>query len=303
MVRLHRHALANRWLADGLAYCLERDLDAWDLYMRGWLARSLLEQGDMDSAVREPEQVLRHPRTFAISRIQPLSVVVRAGAWTGKGDGKGSLEEMRELALGTGEGQRVSIADAAACEVAWIEGDEDRVSALAAEAWQIVSNDRAPWTRGEIATWLGAPLDEVGPVAPPYEAEVRGEWDLAARLWGELGSPFARALALARGGTRDGLAEAALSFDAIGARSAAARARALSRARRWQPSRGVRADTRVHPEGLTRREAEVLELLVQGLSDAAIAEKLVLSPRTVQHHVAAILGKLGVSSRRDVRLG
>jgi DNA-binding CsgD family transcriptional regulator/tetratricopeptide (TPR) repeat protein len=299
-VRSHEHAAANRWLSEGLAYCLERDLDAWDLYMRGWLARSLLEQGDMGAAVREAEQVLRHPRTFAISRIQPLSVVVRARAWTGKGDWEGSLEEMRALAIGTGEGQRVSIADSAACEVAWIGGDEDRARALAAEAWQIVGRDRAPWNRGEIATWLGAPADEVGPVAAPYEAEVRGEWDRAARLWEELGSPFARALALARSGTRDGLAEAALSFDAIGATAAAARARALSRARGWRPPRGVRADTRAHPEGLTRREAEVHELLVQGLSDAAIAEKLVLSPRTVQHHVAAILGKLGVSSRRDV---
>jgi DNA-binding CsgD family transcriptional regulator/tetratricopeptide (TPR) repeat protein/type II secretory pathway predicted ATPase ExeA len=303
MVRLHEHALAGRWLADGLAYCLERDLDSWDLYMRGWLARSLLEQGEMESAVREAERVLRHPRTFAISRIQPLSVVVRARAWTGKGELEGALAEVRELAIGTGEGQRVSIADAAACEVAWIVGDEDRIRALAAEAWQIVSRDRAPWNRGEIATWLGAPVDDVRPVAPPYEAEVLGEWERAARLWGELGSPFARALALARSGTREGLAEAALAFDELGASAAAARARAISRARGWAPPRGVRADTRAHPAGLTRREAEVLELLVQGLSDAAIADKLVLSPRTVQHHVAAILGKLGVSSRRDVQPG
>ena len=44
----------------------------------------------------------------------------------------------------------------------------------------------------------------------------------------------------------------------------------------------------------------MLELLREGLADAAIAERLVLSRRTVEHHVASILGKLGVSSRRDV---
>ena len=40
----------------------------------------------------------------------------------------------------------------------------------------------------------------------------------------------------------------------------------------------------------------MLDLLREGLADAAIADRLVLSRRTVEHHVAAILGKLGVSS-------
>ena len=44
----------------------------------------------------------------------------------------------------------------------------------------------------------------------------------------------------------------------------------------------------------------MLDLLRTGLPDSAIAERLVLSRRTVEHHVASILGKLGVSSRRDV---
>lgn len=61
----------------------------------------------------------------------------------------------------------------------------------------------------------------------------------------------------------------------------------------------ARAGTREHPAGLTAREVEVLALLAQGLPDAAIADRLVLSRRTVEHHVGAVLAKLGVTSRRE----
>jgi DNA-binding NarL/FixJ family response regulator len=60
---------------------------------------------------------------------------------------------------------------------------------------------------------------------------------------------------------------------------------------------GARASTRRHPLGLTRREDEVLLLLCEGLSNEQIAERLVLSSRTVDHHVSAVLGKVGVGSR------
>jgi DNA-binding CsgD family transcriptional regulator len=52
-----------------------------------------------------------------------------------------------------------------------------------------------------------------------------------------------------------------------------------------------------HPSGLTAREVEVLCLVAQGLTDAQIAEQLVISPRTVNTHLTSIYGKIQVSSR------
>jgi DNA-binding NarL/FixJ family response regulator len=52
-----------------------------------------------------------------------------------------------------------------------------------------------------------------------------------------------------------------------------------------------------YPAGLTAREVEVLRHVAQGLSDAQIAEQLVISPRTVNWHLTTIYSKLQVSSR------
>jgi LuxR family transcriptional regulator, maltose regulon positive regulatory protein len=52
-----------------------------------------------------------------------------------------------------------------------------------------------------------------------------------------------------------------------------------------------------YSDGLTAREVQVLRLLAAGLTDAQIAEQLVISPRTVNSHLKAIYSKLGVSSR------
>ena len=51
--------------------------------------------------------------------------------------------------------------------------------------------------------------------------------------------------------------------------------------------------------GETAREREVLSLVAAGLSNAAIAERLVIAPKTAEHHVSRVLAKLGVRSRAE----
>jgi DNA-binding NarL/FixJ family response regulator len=72
--------------------------------------------------------------------------------------------------------------------------------------------------------------------------------------------------------------------------------------------RGPRPATRENPAGLTARELHVLALLTEGLRNAQIAERLIVSQKTVDHHVSAILRKLNVGTRgaagaAAVRLG
>ena len=90
-------------------------------------------------------------------------------------------------------------------------------------------------------------------------------------------------------------------FTELGAAPAAAnvRRRLQQRGLSVPARRAPRATTAAHPAGLTAREAEVLEVLQEGLTNAQIAQRLYLSPRTVDHHVSSILGKLGVSNRAD----
>jgi DNA-binding CsgD family transcriptional regulator len=72
--------------------------------------------------------------------------------------------------------------------------------------------------------------------------------------------------------------------------------------------RGPYSRTRANAAGLTARELDVLALVVDGLRNAQIAERLIVSEKTVDHHVSAILRKLGVRTRGQaateaVRLG
>ena len=66
-----------------------------------------------------------------------------------------------------------------------------------------------------------------------------------------------------------------------------------------QVPKGRQRSTRENVAGLTRRQMDVLELLAEGATNGDIAERLYLSVRTVETHVAAIFQKLEVSSRRD----
>jgi DNA-binding CsgD family transcriptional regulator len=153
-----------------------------------------------------------------------------------------------------------------------------------------------------VAGWLrrlDQPVDiDVDALPEPARLSLRGEHEAAAVAWESLLCPWEAALARYDAGTEASLREALAGFEALGADAAVRLCRReLRRLGVRSVPAGARASTRVHPAGLTPRESEVLELLVEGLRNDEIAGRLVISVKTVDHHVSAVLGKLGVSSR------
>jgi DNA-binding CsgD family transcriptional regulator len=154
---------------------------------------------------------------------------------------------------------------------------------------------RHPWHAGELAWWLhrsgGTP-----PVAPwyaePYRLMLQRNWREAAKEWARLGCPFEEAEALCASGDARAAQRALQLYDELEARVAADRLR--------RQLAGERPSTVGHHD-LTRRQLEVLRHLTTGVSNADIAAALGISVRTVDHHVAAVLMKLSVNSRRDAK--
>jgi DNA-binding CsgD family transcriptional regulator len=245
-------------------------------------------------------EVLRRVDIEPVGQVEPLLVLALVEARTGRGTGTEPLERAAGIAAGTGEIQRLAPVMAARAELGWLSGDTQTPVREAEALWPLARDADCRWNRGMVATWLG-PAADVDPdrLAPPYALEVTGRWREAADQWQVLDCPYERALALARSGDRDALVEAVGDFERLGAVAAADRARILLRTSGWAAPRRTRSRAAGHPAGLTDRETEVLTLLAEGLPDAGIAERLVISRRTVEHHVSAILVKLGVRSRQQ----
>jgi len=294
---------ARRYLQQGLAYCEEHDLDSWRLYMLAWSARAKFELGDWHGAAEDAEAVLQHAGTAPISRAPALILLGHLRIRRGDPDANSVLDSARALVAPTQELQRIAPLALALAEAAWFADDRATVIREVQPAYELAQTVRDPWTRGELAAWLSraGALDAVPTdVAEPYARELSGDWHTAARMWGDLGCTYEQASLLARYGGEAEKRQALKIFDELGATvfSQVLRKRMRAEGVRRIP-RGSRPSTRNNSLGLTKREAEILALLSEGLRNSTIASRLFLSTKTVDHHVSAILTKLGVQSRAE----
>ncbi|WP_370368642.1 AAA family ATPase [Catenulispora sp. GP43] len=269
------------------------------LALRSWLR---LARGDWRGAQADADESLHGIGFAGPTAVPALSTLARLRARRGLADGGEPAHRAVRIAEAAGGLQAVVLATVAEAEHFWLSDRQalraDRLVAAFGLAWRA----RHPWFAGELAWWLrraGTPAPVAGWFAEPYRLLLAGEWRAAARAWAVLGCGYEQAEALA---CSDDPGDLALALDLFSASGADPLARRLRRRLRGfgglVVQRGPRPASVNHPAGLTSRQAEVLTLLSAGLSNAAIAERLSVSTRTAEHHVAAVLTKLAVTSRR-----
>jgi DNA-binding CsgD family transcriptional regulator len=186
-------------------------------------------------------------------------------------------------------------------ELRWLSGQHGLAAQEARSAYDGAIGRVDRWTMGTVAIWLSrsqGPDAAPSSLPGPFAYEIAGDWRNAAAAWDRLGRPYDAALARLVSSDEAGLRQSLATLDGLGARAAAAAARRRMRELGIKMiPRGPRPATRAAPGGLTAREQEVLALLADGLPDREISRRLFISERTVQHHVSAVLSKIGVSSR------
>jgi DNA-binding CsgD family transcriptional regulator/tetratricopeptide (TPR) repeat protein len=312
----YRIAHVHWMLGSGLGEMYELERAEWSLrahiafseewdhdsdYTRAWLAAVLVYRGLWTEGSELALEVLAS-RPAPVAEITANVTLGRVRARRGDPGALPALDAALGLALPGGHLQRLGHVHAARSEAAWLAGDCERAAQEARTVYPLALEKRHLWFAGELAywQWKTCSLDEAPEwIAEPYRLQIEGKPREAAAAWRERGCPFEAARALAESACVDDVACALEEFETLGAGPSARLARERLRALGAPVPRGPRPATRANPANLTPRELEVLRLVADGMRNADVAERLVVSRRTVDHHVAAVLRKLDAKTRGE----
>jgi DNA-binding CsgD family transcriptional regulator len=276
-------------VAEARSFCYERGIEIWADYIQMIEAQDLLHRGEWAEADTLARELWR--RTTPTSPASRVAVACTTLGLVRLRRGEPDPDTLLEVAAGRLADAPVTnpvleLASARA-EAAWYAGGPRTVEAEVRALWD-VARQREGWWVDELRWWLT--------VADGPAATAR-EWRAAAQRWTERGHPYHRALALSASAEEAALREALSIAHDLGARPLAARVAHSLRALGVRRVPRVPAAAATLSGPLSAREHEVLALLAEGLRDAEIAARLHLSPRTVNHHVSAVLQKLAAPSR------
>jgi ATP/maltotriose-dependent transcriptional regulator MalT len=301
--QLHRFDELTAWIDEGVQFTADHDLPGHRYNLEAHRALLLLSQGQWDEAeTRLKRLVAAVPEPGWLTRLT-LPPLGRLLARRGEDGAAAQLDRAWDLAVANGSLAALAPAGLALIESAWLAGDihraDEQITLLSART----TTPGAARFRGELLRYLsraGLAVEEFPGCNPEWAAGIAGAWREAADQWEKIGDPYERALELASSRNVDACLEALDVLDDLGAVATGRHVRGVLRELGvTRIPRGRLRTTRENPAGLTERQVDVLALLATGLTNAEIADRLVVSTRTVDHHVSAILTRLDVGSRRD----
>jgi DNA-binding CsgD family transcriptional regulator/tetratricopeptide (TPR) repeat protein len=295
-------AESRSYASAGLEMARTRDLPMMIALYGSVRLMTLLDGCDWPAAIEESATLIANGGAAGRLVLIAHLVAARAGMRSGQG-GPSALDPAIRHAHALDDPVAWAMVRSAQLEQAWLAGtspgDTIVPGALLADAH--AAGDA--WTASELALWQSrsGPLPAVPEwVVEPYSSELRGDLPKAADLWVETGVPIEALRARSASDLESELRAAHAGFIALGAEPDAIRvARRMHELGYRGIPRGPRPSTRQNAALLSRREIDVLTLLAEGASNREIADRLSVSPKTVDHHVSAILAKLGASNRQQ----
>jgi len=289
---------ARKWFQELQEYSTAHELDAWYIAAVITSAGIAVDMGlwaDADAYL----ETVGGQRTCVSTEVEMLDV--SATLRTRRADP--GAAEMVEAVLDRVETYNEVWTRIEACvmamEAAWTGIiPADKVAAMYQDLIDLVP-DGDHHDRAMLAFWalrLGWEPPQ-GEITGPTALEIAGRPSEAAAEWDRCGFRIQAIISRALSPESD-LDEVFSDLASMGAHGVAGGLRReLQRRGVKRVPRGERSSTRENPAGLTLREAEVLSLLAEGLSNATIAERLFITKKTASHHVSSVFVKLNVSSR------
>lgn len=303
---------ALKHLEEGIQYCDDRDLNSWKAYMSSWLARVYLETGKWEKAFEVADLLLKSENQPSIIRISVLVVAALIKLRRGEEDLVFDyLAEAKEKAFETMELQRIQPVITAMLEYEWLTGKEIIEADELKNTIEVVERTVKGFEANEFSFWLYKAGNRRLPaiqLLDSYRFDDKTVIKQATSLWRQLGCPYEEALILFEGTNAD-KNEALEIMQKLGAVAVVNKMKQQMRnAGIKNIPRGIRKSTLSNPAHLTSREMGILQLLHEGMQNKEIADKLYISPKTVDHHISSILFKLDVNTRSKaakeaVRLG
>ncbi|HEU5363158.1 MAG TPA: AAA family ATPase [Gaiellaceae bacterium] len=287
---------ARPYLEQALVEAEEREIHHLAAYARISLAWLDLRAGRWEDAERVAAAEAR--RGPSVSELLARTVLAELAVRRGDDGADERLRELHVRAWRTGDVARVIPVLALLAESSLLDRARE-LGELEELFRQPVQERRLTVTLGAAAALAGLEVDVAGPATSPFTHVAARDWRAAADAYREAGWSYDRALALTLTDDPEALAVALETARSLGAAPLARRATRRLRTLGLRVPRGPYAAARGNRAGLTARQLEVLQLVASGRTNAEIADQLVVSLRTAEHHVAAILAKLGASSRRE----